>query len=243
MANFQVNLVDPTTDAPDIVVSSGVLGVTDHSNYGESVPEAGHARADFSEFYKMLITLPTGDTVLYSSLGDGDVSIDTPDSGDPSVDYTYLTGDGQYFITIYTLPTYNPIAPYYLSTAPYVYSAGVIYKCLQSGTGQTPVSSPTYWEVVTDIDLLPVKYRLEQRTVIYVDSKRLYARKIYNANVVNGLIGENWEKLIKDPDWIVAMEALLGISAVPILLETSRFTEIDSAINLLKQRASVGEVL
>jgi hypothetical protein len=243
MSSFQVSLTSPITDLPDVTISSGVVSIIDHSNYGESVPEAGHARADFSEFYKMLITLPTGDTVLYSSIGDGDVSITTPDAGDPTVDYTYLNGDGQYFVTIYVLPTYNAASSYYLPTAPYVYSSGVIYKCLQSGSGQTPASSPTYWEVVTDIDLLPSKYRLEQRTVIYVDCKKLYARKVYNANVVNGKIGDNWEKLIKDPDWVVAMESLLGISAIPILLEASRFTEIDTSINLLKQRASVGEVL
>ena len=243
MSSFQISITDPITDAPDIVVSSGVVSITDHSNYGESVPEAGHARSAFADFYKILITLPTADSYLFSSLGDGDASVGVPADGDPEIDYTYLTGDGQYFVTVYTLPTYDPSAVYVLSTAPYVYYGTKMYKLIQSGTGQQPDTSPTYWTEVTDIDLLSSKYRLDQRTVIYVDSKRLYARKVYTANVLNGLIGDNWEKLTKDPDWIVAMEALLGINAIPILLEASRFTEIDSTINLLKQRASVGEVL
>jgi hypothetical protein len=243
MASFQVSLTSPITDLPDITIASGVATIVDHSNYDESVPEAGHARADFKDFYKMLITLPTGAVYLYSSIGDGDASITTPDAGDPQAAYTYLTGDGQYFVTIYTLPTYSAIASYYLPTVPYVYDSGVIYKCIQSGTGQTPASSPTYWEVVTDIDLLPSKYRLEQRTVIYADAKKMYARRVYNANVLNGKIGENWEKLFKDPDFIVAVEALIGISAIPVCLEASRFTEIDSTINFLKQLASAGEVL
>jgi hypothetical protein len=243
MASFQLSLTDPITDLPDIVLASGVMSITDHSNYDESVPEAGHARSNFSDFYKMLITLPTAETVLYSSIGDGDDTITTPDAGDPTVDYTYLNGDGQYFITIYTLPTYDAAAAYYLPTAPYVYSSGLIYKCLQSGTGQTPASSPTYWEIVTDIDLLPSKYRLEQRTVVYSDAKKFYARKVYTASVVNGKVGDNWEKVIRDPDVILAIEALIDINAIPVLLETSRFTEIDTVINHLKQLASVGEVL
>jgi hypothetical protein len=243
MASFQISITDPITDAPDIVVASGVVSITDHSNYSEAVPEAGHARSAFSDFYKLLITLPTGAVYLFSSLGDGDEVITTPSAGDPVADYNYLTGDGQYFVTIYSLPTYDPSAPYTTVTTPYTYYGGKMYQLILDGTGQQPDISPTYWTEVTDIDLLPAKYRLDQRTVIYADSKRLYARKVYNANVVNGLIGDNWEKLTRDPDWIVAMEALLGINAIPILLEASRFSEIDSTINLLKQRASVGEVL
>jgi hypothetical protein len=243
MANFQVSLISPITDAPDITISSGVATITDHSNYDESVPEAGHARADFKDFYKMLITSPTGVEYLYSSIGDGDAVVTTPDAGDPVVDYTYLTGDGQYFVIIYTLPTYSASASYYLPTAPYVYDSGIVYKCIQSGVGQTPASSPTYWEVVASIDSLPAKYRLEQRTVIYADSKKFYARKIYTASVVNGLVGNNWEKVIRDPDVILALEALIDINAIPICLETSRFAEIDILINHLKQLASVGEVL
>jgi hypothetical protein len=73
--------------------------------------------------------------------------------------------------------------------------------------------------------------------------KRGYARKIYNANVLNNLIGPNWEKLLKDPEWIAAMELLVGISAIPVLLEASRYDEIDTTINNSKQLVSVGEVL
>jgi hypothetical protein len=243
MASFQVTLVNPATDQPDITISSGVVTIQDHSNYGESVPEAGHTRADFKDFYKVLITLPTGAEYLFSSLGDGDEIASTPSLGDPEVDYTYLNGDGQYFVTIYTLPTYDPSAAYVITTTPYVYYATKVYQCIQSGTGQQPDTSTAYWTEVTDMDLLPSKYRVEQRTVIYVDAKKFFARKIYTACVVNGKVGDNWEKVIRDPDAILAIEALLDISAIPVMLEASRFTEIDTVINHLKQLASVGEVL
>ena len=105
MANFNISLIDPSTGSVDIAVSSGVLSVTDHSNYDTNT-EAGHARSDFSDFYKVLITLPSGNTFLYSSLGDGQESVSAPSAGDPSVDYIYPSGDGQYWVTVYTLPTY-----------------------------------------------------------------------------------------------------------------------------------------
>lgn len=244
MPNFQVSITNPITNAPDTLIAAGVLTVQDHSNYLTS-DEAGHLKAHFADFYKVLITLPNGDEVLYSSLGDGNYSVTLPSAGDPSVAYTYVTGDGQYFATIYTLPTYQAGVAYVYSTSNpvYVYSATKIYKNIQTGTGQTPASSPTYWTEITDIDLLPSKYRLVQRIIIDADSRRYYARKIYNANVLNQLVGNNWEKLLRDPEFIIAVMMFIDINAIPTLLDNSRFVEIDTTINHLKQLASTGEVL
>jgi hypothetical protein len=244
MANFQLSITDPATNSPDIAVASGVLGVTDHSNYSTS-DEVGHLKADFSEFYKILITLPNGNEYLYSSIGDGDDTVSVPSAGDPSIDYTYLTGDGQYWVTVYALPSYNAGVSYVYSTLNpvYVYSVDKIYKNIQSGTGQLPSSSPLYWEEVSDIELLPSKYRLAQRAVIYADAKKFYARRIYNANCVNLIIGDSWEKLLRDPDFIVAVEMFIGINSIPVLMAASRWDEVDTVINQLKQLSSKGEVL
>jgi hypothetical protein len=244
MANFQLSITNPATDAPDIVVSSGVLSIQDHSNYS-TTDEVGHLKADFSEFYKVLITLPNGNEFLYSSIGDGDDTITVPSAGDPLVEYTYLTGDGQYWITVYSLPTYNASVSYVYSTLNpvYVYSSTKVYKCIQSGIGQTPDVSPTYWEEVPDIELLPSKYRLAQRAVIYADCKKFYARRIYNANCVNLIIGDNWEKLLRDPDFITSVEMFIGINSIPVLMAASRWDEIDTTINYMKYLSSKGEVV
>lgn len=244
MPNFQVSITDPVTSLPDITVSVGVLSIQDNSNYSTS-DEVGHLKADFATFYKMLITLPSGETYLYSSIADGDDTITTPSVSDPDADFTYPGGDGTYFVTIYALPNYGAGVNYIYSTSNpiYVYSGSKIYKNIQSGSGHTPVSSPTYWTEVTDIELLPSKYRLNQRVIIYADSKAYYARKIYNACIVNGLVGENWEKLLKDPDVITSIRMFIGINAIPVLLAASKFAEIDTTINFLKQIGSTGEVL
>jgi hypothetical protein len=244
MANFLLSITDPVTGEPDVVVSSGVLSVEDHANY-TTTTEVGHAAANFTGFYKMKITLPNGDDYLYSSIGDGDAVITTPSAGAPSIDYTYSTGDGQYFITVYTLPTYGASVAYVYSTSNpvYVYKGTKIYKNIQTGTGQDPATATAYWTEVTDIDLLPSKYRLEQRIVIYSDIKRSYARRIYNSNVVNQLIGDNWEKLFKDPEFIVAVQLFISINSIPVLLAAARYSEIDTTINFAKTISAKYEVI
>jgi hypothetical protein len=248
MSNFQVSITSPTTELPDVTVSSGVLSIVDHSNYSTS-DEVGHLEADFANFYKMLITLPSGDEYLYSSLYpvDGDELIDTPDAGAPDADYTYPSGDGQYWLTIYALPTYSGAVSYVYSTSNpiYVYypTDGKIYKNIQSTGGVDLIADPTYWTEVTDIELLPSKYRLNQRIVIYADSKSTYARLIYRANALNNIIGENWEKILKDSDAVNAIRMFIGINAIPVLLAASRFDEIDTTINNLKSISSAYETL
>lgn len=245
MPNFSLSITDPVTSLPDITVSSGVLSIQDNSNYSTS-DEAGHLKADFATFYKLLITLPSGEEYLYSSIADGDATITTPSVSDPSADYTYPDGDGTYFVTIYALPNYAGATAYVYSTSNPVYvyhTDGKIYKNIQTTGGVDHIADVLYWTEVTDIELLPSKYRLNQRVIIYADSKAYYARKIYNACIVNGLVGENWEKLFKDPDVITSVRMFIGINAIPVLLAASKFTEIDTTINFLKQIGSTGEVL
>ena len=148
MANFNISLIDPSTGSVDIVVSSGVLTISDHSNYDTNT-EAGHARSDFSDFYKVLITLPSGLTVLYSSVIPGGILVAPPSAGNPSIDYLYPSGDGQYWVTVYTLPTYNPTAAYLFSTAPIVYYLGHIWKALTDSTAVTQVEGVNWTEVVS----------------------------------------------------------------------------------------------
>ena len=240
MASFATSLINPVTGVADISIASGIITIIDHSNYDDSSPEAGHARANFSSYYKMKITLPDLTEYLYSTLSDGDAVIAAPSAGsagDPHVHYTYLTGDGQYWVTIYTVPTYSAIAAYLIATTPYVYYGTTIWRALQNSTGQTPAEN-AYWTAVTDIDLLPAKYRLAQRIVVYAEAKKCYARRIYNANAVNNLIGSNWEKLLRDPEFIDAIKLFVSINSIPVLMAADRWTEVDTNINLCKQIAS-----
>jgi hypothetical protein len=60
---------------------------------------------------------------------------------------------------------------------------------------------------------------------------------------VNNLIDENWEKLLKDPEVINAIKLFIGINAIPVLLEASRYDDIDITINNMKLITSNYETL
>jgi len=240
MASFAISLINSVTSVADISIANGIITIVDHSNYDDSSPEVGHSRSNFSSFYKLKITLPDLTDYLYSSIGDGDAVIAAPSAGstgDPHVHYTYSNGDGQYWVTIYSVPTYSSIAAYLIANTPYVYYNAKIWKALQNSTGNTPVEG-AYWTEVTDIELLPTKYRLAQRIVVYSEAKRCYARRIYNANAVNNKIGANWEKLLKDPEFIDAIKLFISINSIPVLMAADRWTDVDTNINLCKQIAS-----
>lgn len=145
MAQFALSLINPVTGAADIQVSGGVISISDHSNYDDISPEVAHARSNFSDFYKIKIVEPNLADYWFSSIGDGDEVVITPSAGaagDPSIDYTYAAGDGQYWIYVYAVPTYSVGASYSIATFPCVYYNGKIWKALQSSSGQVPVEGP-----------------------------------------------------------------------------------------------------
>ena len=111
MANFQISITDPTTLQVAITDSNDILTIVDHSNYDDSSAEAGHEQADFSDFRKIKIVQPNGAEYLLSSEypTDGDITLAVP-AGQTlplSTSYSYTTGDGTYWIYLYSVPTYN----------------------------------------------------------------------------------------------------------------------------------------
>jgi hypothetical protein len=60
------------------------------------------------------------------------------------------TDDGWYKFYLLVAPIYGAGTAYTVNQM--VSSANILYKCIQAGTGQTPVSSPTYWTAVNMAD-------------------------------------------------------------------------------------------
>lgn len=242
MAIFQITITNPTTALADITDSNDILTIVDHSNYDEGSPEAGHSQTDFDAFRKMRITLPSGTEYLFSSEypTDGDITLSVPNgSALPlSTAYSYTTGDGRYIIELFALPTWGAGYAYLVSTAPYVVHLGIIYKCLQNSTGDTPAASAAYWEVVSDMDDLPAKYHVTKNVTITSDMAELWARLEYNANCVNNKIGCKWEELFSDPQWIDAVRLCLIQESIPVLMQVDAWTEVETNVDLSKQIAS-----
>ncbi len=241
MANFQISITNPTTSLVDISDSNDILTMVDHSNYDDSSPEAGHNQADFDAFRKLRITLPTGTVYLFSSEypTDGDETLEVP-SGSAlpmSTAYAYTTGDGKYIIELFALPTWGVGYAYLVGTAPYVVHLGIIYKCLQDSTGDTPATSPTFWEIVASLDSLTSKYQLEQNITVTSDMKELWARLVYMVNCVNNKVGCQYEELLRDPMFFDAIRLCLAQDSIPVLMKVDAWDEVDSNVNFSKQVA------
>jgi len=236
--NFQISITNPTTAQVDITDQNDILTIVDHSNYDEASPEVGHNQADFDALRKLRIVLPTGTSYLFSSLypTDGDVTLVVP-AGQVlplSTQYSYATGDGKYVVTLYALPTWDTGYSYLVITAPYVWYSGKAYKCLQNSSANQPDTSPTYWEVVDDLDDLTAKYRLEQNITVYSDMKEIWARLVYIANCVNHKVGCRFEDLLRDPAFVDSVRLCLMMDSIPVLMKVDAWDEIDTNINQAK---------
>lgn len=248
MASFSLSLLDPITALTDITVVSGVLTIHDNSNYATST-EVGHLQANFDDFYKIKIINPAGTEYLFSAITAdplADAVLAKPSVTIPTgTSYTYVGGDGAYWIIVYAVPTWSSGTSYLLTNTPFVYYLGVLYECIHD-TGASvvlPAADTTNWRVLADEDDLPTKYRVALHTVIYEQSKAIFARTIYNVAVANNRVGDNWEKLLTDPEFMAAVRLFIAINSLPILMASSRWSEVDLCIDLTKWISSKYEVL
>lgn len=229
MANFGISVIG-SNSLPDIEANGSTITVIDHSNYDTNT-ESGHTQADFSSYYKIKFLNPDGTTYVFSSVGDGDASLTVPASCVLPITtvYTYTTGDGVYALYMYSVPTYNNAASYSVDSD-YVYYNGSIYKCIQVTAGGNDPTDTTYWEVITDIDDLPTKYRIYQRFAVICDIQQCFMTKVHLAYCAVEGIGCNNE-LCKNEDFLTAAELQMVISQVPILVDRNDWAGVSHVIN------------
>jgi hypothetical protein len=160
MAQFQISLVNPVTEEVAITYNcdTEIMTIVDKSNY-DITTELGHARADFSNYRKVVVLLPDYSTYIFSSLGDGDETIGTPSGGDDTINYD-MEQYGVHRITLISIPTYDAAVAYQASDD-IVYYSGKIYKCIQNGTNKQPDTETAYWTEITDEDVTSKYLTLE----------------------------------------------------------------------------------
>lgn len=232
MANFGLSFIDPLTGLPDITANGSTITIVDNSNYSTNT-ESGHLQADFSEFYKIKIVCPDNSEYLFSSLGDGDASLTVPSGSVLPITtvYPYTTGDGVYTITMYAVPSFSKIA-LYNAGLDYVYLSGIIYKSL-TGVNSNPPTNPLHWQVITDIETLPTKYRLTQNIAVTCAAQSCYASAVANAMcAIEGLACNS--DLCSNASFIKAAQLMMIIDNITILANQQNWVAVAHLINFAK---------
>ncbi len=168
MADFLASLIDPVSLEPDLVLvcSTELLTITDNSNYDTNAEE-GHARADFTNFRKIIIENAQTTLFTFSSTGDGDVTMTAASSSLDSVVFTLNNDDDVYQVTLYTVPTWFA-TDNYQSSDDFVYrpTVGKLFKCLVTNLNKIPEDNPTEWLEVVQTDLTTKYCQIELTTTI-----------------------------------------------------------------------------
>ena len=198
------------------------------------IAEAGHLQSDFSSFKKILIDQPDNTSYLFSSIGDGDATLNTPDGETLPIttSYTYATGDGVYTVTLYVLPTWNAATTYLFRNQAHVYNAadGLFYKILQDGTNQQPDSAPTYWEAVT-LANLSLKYLSANTFAIYCCLCQCNA-ELTNTFVNNQVSnGSGTHKMCIDDAWVDSNKLGMILDSIDGSVNNLDWTSVTALIN------------
>lgn len=232
MANFGLSFIDPLTGQPDITANGSTITIVDNSNYDTST-ESGHLQADFNAFYKIKIVCPDNSEYLFSSIGDGDASLTVPSLSTLPITtvYPYTTGDGLYVITMYALPSYSKTGVYNAGLD-YVYEAGIVYKSL-TGVNSAPTGNPADWQVITDIETLPTKYRLTQNVAVTCAAQSCYAAAVANAMcAIEGLACNS--DLCSNASFLKAAQLMMIIDNITILANQQNWVAVAHLINFAK---------
>lgn len=235
MASFVATMNDTSGDF-SATADGTIMTFKDYSNYDTST-ESGHLQANFSDFRKIKVTLPDGTTYLFSTLGDGNQSTVTGSLVTPPIQdvwSSYTGGDGIYEVRLYTVPTYSALATYTSVLNHHVYSGGYIYKALKPVPIGTSVTDTTYWSVVSDLDLLPSKYRFYKKYGVICDSEICYAEKLYSALCSNENVGCNLEKIVLNREWLVANKLMLILEEVGNAIDDEDWVGAKNMINHAK---------
>jgi len=242
MAKFKESLIDALTGLNSLVISDSCssLTITDYSNY-DTNSDDGHARTDFTDYRKIVITKPAGGTwTMFPTAGTGiDEVVAPPSSGTDSFSYIMqsVDDDGIYSVNICSYPTYNNAATYTATTLQVVYYNGILYKCIQTGAGQVPDVSPLYWEVytpTTEEELLTKYCTVQNIVILCVNINACYEKTINAAFCLMKANNCNDDILCKNPLFLKAMKIIITLEAVELSAAKSQWDEVQSQIDLLK---------
>lgn len=209
------------------------LIATEHSNYILS-DEDGNLEANFDLFRKLSVEDPNGDTYLFSSIGDGNVSIDPGNSG--SNIFTYPRPsliDGKYKFRLITVPTWNDSSVYDIDTKDYVARTVTgttnIYKLIaDTSTNEAPEDNTDVWELVTDLTTINVKYNVVGYAFVTLNLWKCMKKNAIVA--ATKMTGQNFGDLREIPEWVVSQSIQESLKSVSYLVSQGMYDQAATLI-------------
>ena len=241
MPDFQVSLIDTVSSEVDINIDSScaILTIEDNSNYVAST-ESGHLEADFDRYRKIIITRPDGTTYTLSSIGDGDASISSGDSGSHSFNYTLLTtdDDGVWAAALYSLPTWDSGATYEVGDQVTFQVGGVdkFYEAIDGNTNMQPDTSTSDWKEVTEITGFKNKYCVTEKVSIKcVNLLKCYENLVHDANCVIHQDFCNPDILCKNKKFLDAIKLRMLLDGITYATNNKQFADAEKDFNNAKK--------
>lgn len=238
MADFQITLRD-TYNQLGITLSSNKeqLLFEDFSNYDESVPEAGHERADFSSYRVIRFTFPDSSTKSFGSITGVDEAFSAPSA---SIDtFTYDHGevlkDGVYVAKLISVPEHD-VTEIYEVDDDYVYDTteAKLYRCIQTTTGVELITNTSYWLEVTEADLSS-KYQTEETFAIVQSLTDCIEDAIDAAvNLLTSLVCSD-KILCSNETFMKAVKLVLVERAVTIKSNNLEWTKVATLLDYANQ--------
>lgn len=244
-ANYQTLLYDSTYDTYSVDVSDTctTLTIEDNSLYANN-NQPGHDITDFSDYRRIVITRPNGTQYIMSSISATDVDeiIAAPSSGNNTINYSFIDDtdeDGLYDIRICSFPTWRDTANYTLIASPViVYHDGTLYQLKQTGTGQQPDLSPTYWEEYTldsSVEFTTNYCYIAKIAVLCFNMLKCYETLVHDAFCVMDTNFCNDDVLCKNKKFLNAMKMRVLLDAVQYSMSRRQWNEVEKQFNLMRQ--------
>ena len=234
MAEFQASLRNGS-GVVQITVSSGCASVSiiDKSNYDVGGIEAGHARADFTVYRKVVITHQGGTKYTLSSMGDGDAAISPASAGIGTDTFTATlgSGDGVYSVQLYTIPTYQGGDQYEVGDI--VISSSKFYKAKKTTTGNTPTpGGDSNWEEIVEITGFTSKYAQTEHISVVCTLNCCIEDKLHKAFCSLSDFQCDNEILCKNDNFMNAVKLLVLKKAIESSSSNELWTEAKKQFSL-----------
>lgn len=242
MPNFLASLIDVGTGENTLTIDSGcaIFTYIDSGNYDLST-QAGHLRADFTDYRRAVITTGDGSTVwIQSSIPaiDVDEAIPTASTSNDTINFTLDDAhvDGIYEVRLCNYPTWNVAVAYALGEV--TFYNGVLYQALSATTpAATPDVTPLEWVAYTptlDEELLTPYCTIEKVVILCRSILKCNERLIHAAFCLISSDFCNDDVLCTNKTFLAATKMDLLIKAVAISVNRQAWNEVEDQVNLMK---------